>query len=190
MTASCYSTTATPFHGEVALPYLQTLVRVAEQVGINRKLIDKVLTGDHIACDAPSVSVEQYISLMRYGVDRCLDFGLKVGRAVTPGTYPVLGMTLLSCQSLRQVLEQVVRYESLNHDLGTSQLELGKDESLYTWTPNPFYLPDYCDVLSFHVVLSVFAGIQTFSPWLINRDIPFEQISFMAPAPKLSLIHI
>ncbi len=179
MTASCYSTTATPFHGEVALPYLQTLVRVAEQVGIHRELIDKVLAGDSL-----SISVEQYIAVMRYGIDRCLDFGLRVGGAVTPGTYPVLGMTLLSCQSLRQVLEQVVRYESLNHDLGTSRLEFGKDESLYTWTPNPFYFPDYCDALSFHVVVSVFAGIRTFSPWLINRDTPFEQINFMAPAPK------
>ncbi len=173
MTASCYSTTATPFHGEVALPYWQTLVRAAELGGINPEQINN-----------SSVSVNQYLTLMRYGIEHCSNFGLRVGQSVTLGSYPVLGMTLLSCSSLGQVLEQVVRYESLNHDLGVSNLLLGNTESHYCWTPNPLYIPDQQDLLGFHLVMSVFAGIKTFAPWLINRGIPVERVDFMASAPK------
>ena len=184
MTASCYSTTAMPYHGEVASPYWQTLVRVAEQNGINRELIDQLLSADQATDELRSIAVNQYLALMRYGTERCPDFGLRVGQSVTPGSYPVLGMTLLSCSSLRQVLEQIVRYESLNHDLGVSNLIFGNTESHYRWTPNPLYIPDQKDLLGFHLVMSVFAGIKTFAPWLINRIIPVERVCFMAPAPK------
>lgn len=182
MTAICYSTTVTSFHGEVALPYWQTLARVAEQEGITRENIEAILRRSAEHCS--SISVKQYIDLMKLGVECCDDFGLRAGCAVTPGSYPVLGMTLLSCQSLKQVLEQVVRYESLNHDLGASSLEVGEKESYYRWTPSALYFPDQASVVSFHVVVSVFAGIRTFAPWLINQDIPVKRINFMAPEPK------
>ena len=184
MTASCYSTTATPFHGEVALPYWQTLVRAAEQGGVHLDFIDRLLGAKQIDSGLRSISVNQYITLMRCGVEHCLYFGLKVGQSVTLGSYPVLGMTLLSCSHLRQALEQVVRYESLNHDLGVSSLVFGNTESHYRWAPNPLYIPDQKGLLGFHLVMSVFAGIKTFAPWLVNRVIPIERVDFMAPAPK------
>lgn len=190
MTLSCYSTTATPYHGQVAQPYWQTLVRVAEQCGVPPEQIDALLTlQSQTDRGATAISVEQYLALIRHGMELCPDFGLRVGASVTPGSYPVLGMTLLSCQSLRQVLQQVVRYESLNHDLGSSCLEFGSAESQYIWTPNPLYLPESRDLLCFHLVVSVFAGIQTFSPWLINQQIPVERVDFMASAPKNSGIY-
>lgn len=184
MTASCSSTTATPFHGEVALSYWQTLARVAEQNGIPREVINRFADTGQTDSHLTSGSVNQYLTLMRYGVEHCSDFGLRVGQSVTIGSYPVLGMTLLSCNNLRQVLEQIVRYESLNHDLGKSNLSLGGLESHYTWTPNSFYLPDEQSSLGFHLAVSVFAGIKTFAPWLINKTIPIEQLSFVASAPK------
>ncbi|MFD2231941.1 AraC family transcriptional regulator [Alkalimarinus sediminis] len=181
MTASCYSTTATPYHGEVAQSYWQTLVRSAERKGVEREQINRILNSGE---SSPSIMVEQYINVMKAGITNCDDFGLEVGQSVTPGSYPVLGMTLLSCQSLRQVLEQVVRYESLNHDLGTSRLDIGVTESAYHWTPNPLYVPDPTSNLSFNLIVSVFAGIRTFSPWLINQSIPIKKLCFMAPEPK------
>ena len=187
MTASCYSTTATPYHGEVAQSYWQTLVRVAEREGVERERINRILKNGEAS--SPSILVEQYIEVMKCGLTSCTDFGLKVGRSVTPGSYPVLGMTLLSCQNLKQVLEQVVRYESLNHDLGTSRLDMGDTDSAYKWTPNPLYLPDQTSVLNFNIVVSVFAGIRTFSPWLINQNIPVKKLCFMTPEPRNSSLY-
>ena len=100
MTATCYSTTATPFRGEVALSYWQTLTRVAEREGVSPSTISRVLNNT----EKPSIVVSQYVDVMRFGLAICNDFGLKVGCAVTPGSYPVLGVTLLSCQTIRQVL--------------------------------------------------------------------------------------
>lgn len=190
MTATCYSTTATPYHGEVALSYWQTLARVAESKGVNPEQINNVLNHGQKPRElnafgqVASILVSQYIAVMKMGLEACDDFGLEVGRSVTPGSYPVLGITLLSCQSLRQVLEQVVRYESLNHDLGSSHLDIRPNESAYCWAPNPLYFPDATDVVSFNVVVSVFAGIRTFAPWLINQNFPIKKICFMAPEPK------
>jgi len=189
MTASCSSTTTTPFLGSVALPYWQTLVRVAEQVGVSPENIVALTSNTQNQEALSSVPVEPYIALFEAGLEQCSDFGLTVGKLITPGTYPVLGMTLLSCQNLLQVLEQVVRYESLNHDLGKSHLELGQHESVYKWTPNDWLFPNIKSNFCFHLIVSVFAGIRTFSPWLINSPIPFKQINFTGPEPANAKIY-
>ncbi|UZE96524.1 AraC family transcriptional regulator [Alkalimarinus alittae] len=200
MTATCYSTTATPYHGEVALSYWQTLVRVAEREGVDPEKIRRILAREEahllsseekVPPEGPNAAilVAQYIEVMKLGLAACDDFGLEVGRSVTPGSYPILGMTLLSCQSLKQVLEQVVRYESLNHDLGISRLDIRREESAYCWAPNPLYFPDPKGGVSFNVVVSVFAGVRTFAPWLINQHFPIKKICFMAAEPKNSRLY-
>ncbi len=183
MTASCSSTTTAPFLGSVALPYWQTLVRVAEQVGVNPENFVASTDNPHSQKSLSSIPVEHYIALFEAGLNHCSDFGLTTGKSITPGTYPVLGMTLLSCQNLLEVLEQVVRYESLNHDLGKSQLKINQYESVYSWSPNKLLFPNENSNFCFHLIVSVFAGIHTFSPWLINRTIPFKQINFTGPEP-------
>ena len=108
MTVSCSSTTTASLHGSVALPYWQTLVRAVEQVGVSSEMI-AALTGATIHSDSlPSIPVAQYIALFEAGLRHCSDLGLMVGKSITPGSYPVLGMTLLSCDNLKQVLEQVI----------------------------------------------------------------------------------
>jgi AraC-like DNA-binding protein len=178
MTSVCSSTTATPYGGEVAKPYWQTLVDTCQTLGFS---------GEGVVTDeADPVSVEQYLALFEKGVCQREGFGLNVGQSVTLRTYPILGMTLLVCQTLKQILEQIVRYESLNHDLGVSKLIIGEDESQYIWTPNSFYVPNSKSSLSFQLVVSVFAGIQTFSPWLLGEKAPVEIIGFMASKPENS----
>jgi len=181
MTSTCSNTTVQPFNGEVALPYWQTLVEVAKNSG----LASSFLLGDENSVDyVGAVSVDKYLSLFSKGVSKCDAFGVSLGCAVTLGTFPVIGMTLLSCRNLRQVLEQVLRYEGLNHDLGVSKLIIGQSNSQYVWTPNYVYLPDLQSDVSFQLALSIFSGIQTFSPWLIREAVPVERIGFMIEKPK------
>ena len=184
MTATCSSTTTTPLLGCVALPYWQTLVRVAEQVEVNPEDIVALTSQTQSKEALSSVALESYLALFEAGLKQCSTFGLKVGKAITPGSYPVLGMTLMSCENLRQVLEQVVRYESLNHDLGRSHLEFEQHESLYKWTPNNLLFPNLNSDFCFQLIVSVFAGIQTFSPWLLNQPIPLKKINFTGSEPS------
>ena len=189
MTTSCSPTTTTPLYGHVALPYWKTLHKVAKELGIKSELMSVKTSHVIDQSSLSSVSIEHYINLLNKGLQNYPDFGLRVGKSVTPGTYPVLGMTLLSCQNLRQVLEQVVRYESLNHNLGISHLEQGAYESIYSWLPNELIFPHNKSELCFHLVVSIFSGIQTFSPWLINRTIPIKRISFTFAEPANSKVY-
>jgi len=181
MTSTCSNTTVQPFNGEVALPYWQTLVEVAKNNGLASSYL---LGGANQPDCLGTVSVEQYLSLFSRGVSECDTFGMSLGRAVTLGTFPVIGMTLLSCHNLRQVLEQVLRYEGLNHDLGVSELIIGKSNSQYIWTPNYLYLPDLQSEVSFQLALSIFSSIQTFSPLLIRQVVPIECMGFVIEKPK------
>jgi len=181
MTSTCSNTTVEPFAGEVAWPYWKTLVETAKK--------HKVVGGGDF-CDfalsdsSETVTVKQYLALFSQGVEGCDTFGMQLGRAVTLGTFPVLGMTLLSCHNLKQVLAQILRYEGLNHDLGVSKLVFGSLNSRYIWSPNYLYLPDLHSKVSFQLALSIFSGIQTFSPLLIQQTIPIECVGFTIEKPK------
>ena len=181
MTSTCSKTTVEPFTGEVAWPYWQTLVEVAKNKGVASTYINSDSGGGDYC---GPVAVDEYLSLFSKGVGQSTGFGMSLGKAVTLGTFPVLGMTLLSCQNLGQVLTQILRYEGLNHDLGVSSLSLSEPVSRYIWTPNCIYLPDIQSELSFHLALSVFAGVQTFSPKLIQQTVPVERVGFMINKPK------
>ncbi|MBV1919571.1 MAG: AraC family transcriptional regulator, partial [Pseudomonadales bacterium] len=176
MPIDCSLTPTSPFKGEVALPYWQSLVDVFRSCG---------LEDDSIETMAPSsVSAEQYIALFSKGVAHHEGFGLELGKSVSLGTLPVIGMILLSCHNLRQALEQILRYESLNHNLGVSRIANNEGETQYIWTPNRLYLPNPYDDLSFQLTLSVFASFKTFLPQLTKEEIPIKYVSFMAPKPK------
>jgi len=181
MTSTCSNTTVEPFAGEVAWPYWQTLVEAAIKHGVaDSFFLDEFAQSD----SSETVTVERYLALFSQGVGGCDAFGMHLGRAVMLGTFPVLGMTLLSCRNLKQVLAQILRYEGLNHDLGASTLVFGASNSRYIWTPNYLYLPDLQSEVSFQLALSVFSGIQTFSPLLIRQTIPVECVGFMIEKPK------
>ena len=186
MTSTCSNTTITPFNGEVAWPYWQTLVDVATAQGVTINLAKKCstnLSGTLVA------TVEQYLDVFTKGLKVSETFGLQVGKSVTLGTFPVLGMTLLSCQDLRQALSQILRYEALNHDLGVSKLVLGQKNSRYIWIPNELYLPSSRCITSFQLALSVFAGVQVFSPKLIQQTLPLERVGFRVDKPKNATVY-
>ena len=176
MPIDCSITPTSPFKGEVALPYWQSLVDVFKACGLTDKSIEE---------KAPNaVSVEQYIALFAKGISHREDFGLEVGKSVSLGALPVLGMMLLSCHNLKQALEQIIRYESLNHNLGISRVMHHKGETQYIWTPNRLHLPNPHDELSFQLTLSVFTSFKTFLPQLTKEDVSIKCVSFMYPKPS------
>ncbi len=181
MTTLCASTTATPHAGEVAWGYWQTLCFAATSAGIPMD------DSRGLPQEGRAIPVERYLALFQVGIDRCEDFGLRVGKAVSLKTFPVLGMTLLSCRTVRQVLQQILRYESLNHDLGVSVLHEAQDASRFFWTPNPRFIPDPASPLALHLALSVFAGIRTFAPWLLPGDVRLQQLTFCGARPEADM---
>ena len=60
-------------------------------------------------------------------------FGWRLGSSVKPTTYGVNGILLLACPTLGEALAQVLRFESLVHDLGRSRFQVQGDTVVYSW---------------------------------------------------------
>lgn len=178
VTNICSSATASPYQGEVAHGYWQTLCHALTSLNLSLPA-DKEKHSQ-----SSSIKVAQYLEALDVGISAYDDFGLRLGSSVSLQTYPVLGMTLLSCSQLHQALKQILRYESLNHDLGRSGLVKQANVSHFSWTPNPAFIPEPKSNLSFHLAMSVFAGIKTFAPLLTQADIPLVQLCFTANKPS------
>lgn len=177
--------------GEVSGPYAATLVRAARQAGIPLAALAQAVDRppERLMSLPERLPTRDYLALMAAGarVDSC--FGLRVGQAVEPGSFPVLGYTLMSCRNTAEVMEQVLRFEGLNHDLGQSSLHVENDWCQYEWRPNPCYLPDPAHPLYRHVVDSVMAGLHTFVPWLLARRVPLHRVELACAQPPEAGAH-
>lgn len=91
-------------------------------------------------------------------------FGWRLGQRVKPTTYGVNGILLLTCPTLGEALAQVLRFESLVHDLGRSSLAHHGDTVEYAWRNHCADHPAAAALAE-----SVFAGIQTCAQWLVGQ---------------------
>lgn len=66
--------------------------------------------------------------------------GLRLGTALHIGTHGVLGHALMSCKTLRQAAEILVRHNPLRSRRGSVGLALTSDHAILTFTP-PFHVP-------------------------------------------------
>ncbi len=106
-------------------------------------------------------------------------FGLQTGALLRLPHYAVYGVGLLSCRDVREAVSQVMRYESLAHDLGRSELVEAQPFAEYRWhSPWLSQLP--CRQLP----ESVFAGIAVFVRWLLNAPVTATAVEFTHEAPR------
>ncbi|MCG8669334.1 MAG: AraC family transcriptional regulator [Pseudomonadales bacterium] len=167
--------------GGIARAYAQHMINTALAVGVPESALAEVCS--HPLTELPAtLSTTDYLALFTVAVRFQPAIGLEVGRRVTPGAYPTLGLTLLSCETLDQTLEQVILFESLIHDLGTTQLNRKENTIELIWQPNDMYFPDPTSATYRCVVESVFAGIQAFAEWLTGQ--PLLPISVQVAYPK------
>lgn len=121
------------------------------------------------------VPVPAYLALLeRASAVGKAGFGWRLGGLVKPTSYGVNGILLLACATLGQALEQVLRFESLVHDLGRSQVQREGDRVVYRWRND-------CagHAAASELTESVFAGIHTCAQWLVGRAIEGFALGFM-----------
>lgn len=183
--------------GSIARAYAQHMINTALQLGVPETALAHVCSHPLGALPA-TISTTDYLALFTAAERYQPGIGLEVGRRVTPGAYPTLGLTLLSCETLDQTLEQVILFESLIHDLGTTRLNtvggthVNQPDGAHTnqldgaieliWQPNARYFPDTGSPAYRCVVESVFAGIQAFAEWLTGQ--PLQPLSVQVAYPK------
>lgn len=163
-------------------PYLQPLLEACSACGIDRMALGAAacLPPGLLSRPVDELGVEAYVGLLEAASRLSGDpgFGLKVGQFVRPGAYGVLGITLLSCETLGVALTQVLRFEALVHDLGTSELQRLPDGSCrFLWRNR---------VESGVLVDAVFAGMLGFAGWLTGRELPLLAMELASPVLPLA----
>lgn len=171
----------------VAGSYLQPLIEAAAARGVAVGALARAagLADDALTPLPESLPAEDYVRLLDSGAQLAADphFGLHVGERVRLGTYNVYGLILLSCRDFGQALQQTLRYESLAHDLGRSDLSVDGAIAEYRWH-------SHIRPASRHLAESVFAGIRVFGNWLAGTPLPPAPIAFTHAAPEDCSEHV
>lgn len=173
------------YDGSVAGPFFRTLLEAIESLGIERQAIAQALSCsvDTLSAIANQMPQSQYLALLTAGQKLSQDpvFGLHIGQRVHTSTYTVLGYTLMSCHTLGQALQQVLRFEGLVHDFGSSSISISDQGVIYQWH-NHFRHTQWEQVLN----ESTFAGLLTFAQKLAGKPIPLRSVAFTHAQPTNS----
>jgi len=114
----------------VIASYVQTLLRVLSDLGIDSNLLDthEILSADANGRIAVSSVTHLWIQAVELTKDPSL--GLRVAEKIHPGSFHVLGQLVLHCSNLQQAFEFVHKYQSLVTQAGNLELTQLDDDGL------------------------------------------------------------
>lgn len=162
----------TPPGARVVAAYAHTLWDAALAAGLDPGVAQALWAREQVG-DA-DVPLPAYLALLQAARQRDGPrFGWRLGRQVRPTTYGVNGILLLACPTLGDALAQVLRFESLVHDLGRSSVLRDGDSVVYRWR-NDWAAHPAADTLT----ESVFSGIHTCAQWLAGQPIGPYRVEF------------
>lgn len=147
----------------VVAAYAHTLWDAALSAGVELRVAQALWSRPSVG--EADVPVPAYLALLQVANQAAGPaFGWQLGQQVKPTTYGVNGILLLACATLGEALQQVLRFESLVHDLGRSRFQVQGDTVVYSWR-NDCAAHPAADALA----ESVFAGIHTCAQWLCGQ---------------------
>ena len=156
----------------VVAAYAHTLWDAALSAGVELRVAQALWQRPSVGED--DVPLGAYLALLQAARQVAgATFGWRLGQQVKPTTYGVNGILLLACPSLGEALQQVLRFESLVHDLGRSRFQAQGDTVVYSWR-NDCAAHPAADALA----ESVFAGIHTCAQWLCGQALGAYTLEF------------
>lgn len=172
-------TPAAPFAPAIALPsarvvapYAHTLWEAARAAGLGDAQLAAALGRATLGDE--ELGVVAYLAVLQAACEHSGPlFGWTLGQQVKPTTYGVNGVLLLACPTLGDALQQVLRFESLVHDLGRSSLTVQGAQAVYAWRNDCAAHP-----AAGALAESVFSGIQTCAQWLVDQPLTDFEIEF------------
>lgn len=158
-------------------PYAHTLWDAALAAGVELAALQSLWGRTHVG--EADVPVHAYLALLQVARQAAgPSFGWQLGQQVKPTTYGVNGILLLACPTLGDALQQVLRFESLVHDLGRSRFQLQGDMVAYSWRNDCAAHPAATALTE-----SVFAGIHTCAQWLCGQALGPYTLEFTHTVP-------
>lgn len=157
------------------------VVRAAREMGINLRELGEASGIGDLATQLPeTISVVSYLSLLETAAKLTSDplFGLHAGEYMRVNDAAGYSMVLLACRDIRLIAQQTIRYESLSHDLGRSELIECDGVAYFRWHTPWLALPG-----GRHLVESMVACIRACNDWLAGTVLPIFEITFTHAAP-------
>ncbi|GLQ30143.1 AraC family transcriptional regulator [Litoribrevibacter albus] len=103
-------------------------------------------------------------------------FGLHFGEQVRPGTFHIVGYTLMNSATLGSALDKLNQYQRLISDGGIFQKLPTKKGTWLIYHQKPDSLPFY-----YHQIDAVFAALIAFARWTTGEEIMPIEVSFQRP---------
>lgn len=127
------------------------------------------------------LSMDQTVRLWGACIDRTNDpfFGLHFGEQVRPGTFHIVGYTLMNSATLNDALERLNQYQRLISDGGIFQKLPSKKGVWLVYHQKPDTLPFY-----YHQIDAVFAALLAFARWTTGKQIRPCEVSLNRATPK------
>ncbi|MFA5940036.1 MAG: AraC family transcriptional regulator [Sinimarinibacterium sp.] len=170
----------------VANAYVRSLLNTAQACGALSSEVLRGLPLDEAALAAPSgrVGVALVNRIWERAVALSADpaLGLKLAGAVTPSTFRVLGLAVMSCATLHEAIQILLRYQRLVSEAGTLSARPGRRgevDLVYTQQPLRFQmLPQQVE--------AILASVVCQARWLAGHSLPAVHATFRHP-PQASL---
>lgn len=126
------------------------------------------------------ISVQSYLALLEAASAQTRDplFGLHVGERMRVTDASGYGIALLACSTFRETTDVTIRFESLCHDLGRSQLMEDGGKGCFRWHSPWRGMPG-----GRHLIESAAAYIRTVNNWLAGCVLPVDYFGFMHSRP-------
>ncbi len=159
----------------VSLNWVKSLVTFAEKQGCSRDLLfeeagvapDKLETSIRFTMDE---TVKLWGACINQSGD--LFFGLHLGESVRPGTFHIVGYTLMNTANLNLAFDKLNQYQRLISDGGIFQRVPVKKGVWLVYHPRPGSLPFF-----YHQIDAVLTALLSFSRWVTGKTlIPMEVV--------------
>ena len=169
--------------GSFSALYVNTILSIAEKFGADRAdLLRKSDINPHHLC-APNSRISTYkvIDLFWLAIEQTghPELGLHVGASFKPGSLGMLGILLMSSRTMRDAIQMRIRYQTLIHDLGASELIEKAGVATLRWSPkvsNTERMRPFSE--------TVLAANACFGRWLTwQTDFPITRIEFQHQRP-------
>jgi AraC-like DNA-binding protein len=109
----------------VAIGWVGEIVAAAQRGGVDREPLLRAAGIDFLPADPLArISLDAVVNLWRAAAELTADpaFGLHMGSAIEPGSFNVVAYTLVSCNSLREAIGNLQRFQRLVSDGARMQL--------------------------------------------------------------------
>lgn len=127
------------------------------------------------------ISVESFVALLDGAAKQLNDpfFGLRVGMGMRPTNFVGYGLALCACKTVRDSTGLTIRFESLSHDLGRTELIEVGDVAFLRWRS------PWRDLVGFRHVYDLVAATFRFSTeWLMGIKLPEVDFNSVYAAPQ------